>query len=130
MSFIPNYIIKRMFPKDCAKVVPNGIEITFINVISPLSIDEIPDNVLDYVDLTLDNAIQSNEFKSKIIITVENKEYTAANAKEFQGQTIPVGGAVKIFVPITTIKAGEEHEVKLQIKLDNPIELIIKRTVC
>jgi hypothetical protein len=48
MSYIPKYILKRMLPADCVKSIEDGIEITFLNVLSPITIEQIPNNVLDY----------------------------------------------------------------------------------
>ena len=129
MSYIPKYILKRMFPNDAFKAVEGGIEMTAVNVISPISIDEMPDDVLNYVELLIDGQALSKDIMAKTKITVENKTYTIENAKEFVGQTIPVGGTIKVFCPVTNIKAGEEHEMKLTIKLDNPFQIEVKRTV-
>ena len=132
MSYIPKYILKRMFPKDAVKKVEGGgVEITMVNVISPLSVDEVPEDVENYIDGAIDGkAIDKAAMKEKLRFTVnDEKTFTYANAQEFAGYVIPVGGKIKIFLPVTDIEAGEEHEFEIKIATDNPFELSFKRTV-
>jgi hypothetical protein len=129
MSYIPKYILKRMFPKDCVKEIEGGVEINMINVISPLSIDDgIPDDAENHIDFILDGNVIDAELKKKITFTIEDKTYTVANAKEFEGVVIPVGGSIKIFLPVDC-KSGEEHEFDITIQTDNPFHIKVKRTV-
>ncbi|MHA1820680.1 MAG: hypothetical protein ACTSU2_05830 [Promethearchaeota archaeon] len=129
MSYIPKYILKRMFPKDCVKKVDNGVEIKMINVISPLSIDEgIPDDPWNYIDAIIDGKPLDEDKKKKITLKFEGKEYVVEKAKEFEGVVIPVGGSVIIFIPIE-LSQGEEHDFDITIKTDNPFHIKIKRAV-
>ena len=41
MTYLPKYILKRMFPQDCLALTRNGFEIAIMNVISPLDIGSI-----------------------------------------------------------------------------------------
>ncbi|MFX0103574.1 MAG: hypothetical protein ACFFCS_28690 [Candidatus Hodarchaeota archaeon] len=117
MSFIPKYILKRMCPKDCARAVEGGTELTLINVISPLSIDEMPDDLENHFEVHVDGEPLSKDILEKCRITVNDKEYTLKNAKEFEKELIPVGGIVKAFAPLTHLKPGEEHSVRLKLSL-------------
>ena len=128
MSYIPKYILKRMFPEDSFKKVENGIEVSLVNVISPLSVDEVPDDVVNYIDAVIDGTPISNEDKEKVTITTGGNTYTLTNAKEFAGVVIPVGEAVKIFIPCD-LEEGSEHEIGITIKTEHPFELSVKRTV-
>jgi hypothetical protein len=38
--------------------------------------------------------------QKKKSLTVEGKTYSVSKAKEFQGVIIPVGGTVKVFLPV------------------------------
>jgi hypothetical protein len=129
MSYIPKYILKRMLPADCCKAVAGGVEITMVNVISPISIDEVPDNVLDYVDVKVDGKALDTATKSKVAIEFEGQKYTLGNAKAVAGKTIPVGGTLKVFAPVSGLKKGETHKVEVIIKLDNPIQIEVERTL-
>ncbi|MHA1338508.1 MAG: hypothetical protein ACTSRZ_01235 [Promethearchaeota archaeon] len=130
MSYIPKYILKRMLPKDCVKsVAGGGIEITMINVISPIAIEEVPDNVLDYVEIKIDGKEISKDKLAKTTISFEDEIYTLENAKDALGKTIPVGGTLKINVPDLGLNAGEEHEFEVTIKTDNPINIKVSRTI-
>ncbi|MBD3186580.1 hypothetical protein GF325_07125 [Candidatus Bathyarchaeota archaeon] len=131
MSYIPKYIMKRMFPKDAVKKINGGLEITMINVISPLSVDEVPDDVENYIEASIDGKpVDKEALKENLKITVdEDKSFTYKNAKEFAGYVIPVGGKIKIFVPVEDIEPGKEHEFEIIIKTDNPFQLSFTRKV-
>jgi hypothetical protein len=121
-----------MVPADAVKAVPGGFELHVLNVISPLSIDEIPDDYmkyLDHLDVQIDGKPIPDAEKAQITIEVDGVKYGQANLKDAIGKTIPVGGKLIIFVPNTWMKAGEEHEIKILVKLDNPIDVSIVRTV-
>jgi hypothetical protein len=122
-----------MLPPDCVKATEKGLEINVLNVISPLSIDEVPDDYLNYLDMLevkIDGTPISNDIKAQIEIIYNGKSYNKTNLKEAVGQTIPVGGTLTIFLPIISIKAGEEHTFDINVKLDNPININITRTIC
>ena len=83
MSYIPKYILKRMFPKDCVKKVEGGVKINMVNVISPLSIDDgIPDNAEEHIDVMIDGEIIGPEKKKEMTISVDDKTYSVDKAKE------------------------------------------------
>ncbi|HME56189.1 MAG TPA: hypothetical protein VKM55_28560 [Candidatus Lokiarchaeia archaeon] len=128
MSYIPKYILKRMFPDDSFKKVENGIEVTMINVLSPLSVDEVPDDVMNYLEASIDGTPVADEDKEKIEITTGGNTYTIANAKEFAGVVIPVGGTIKVFIPCD-LEEGSEHEFGINIKTEHPFLLNVKRTI-
>lgn len=129
MSYIPKYILKRMFTEDAVKNVAGGVEVTMTNVISPLSVDEVPDDVENYIDLSVDGQALPAEKKKDIRISFAGKSFSISNAKEFAGVVIPVGEKVTIFAPVGGLVAGSEHEFALTIKTDNPFQLAFTRTV-
>jgi hypothetical protein len=130
MSYIPKYILKRMFPKDCVKAADNGVTVSMVNVISPLSIDDgIPDDAENHVDVNIDGKALDAETKKKLSFTIDGTTYTIAKAIDFQGVVIPVGGKIEVFLPGSDLKAGEEHEFEIIIKTDNPFQLKFKRTI-
>lgn len=129
MSYIPKYILKRMFSKDAVKKVEGGVTITLTNVISPLSVDEVPEDVENYIELSVDGKKLDDEKKKQFKIILEDgTEYNIDNAQEFAGKVIPVGSKVSVFAPLN-VNAGEEHEFGVLIKTDNPFELSVKREV-
>nr|MDO8110372.1 hypothetical protein [Candidatus Sigynarchaeota archaeon] len=128
MSYIPKYILKRMFPDDSFKKVAGGIEVTMVNVISPLSVDEVPADVENYIDAKIDGKPLSAADKKKIKIVTGGKTFTIANAKTFAGVVIPVGDKIVVFVP-STLEKGSEHEISIIIKTEHPFELTVKRKI-
>jgi hypothetical protein len=129
MSYIPKYILKRMIPKDAVKAVAGGVEITAVNVISPISVDEVPDDVINYLEVEMDGVKISENQKKGLKIFVAEKEYNLANAKDLVGQTIPVGATIKIFAPVV-LEKGSTHKVNVVIKTNNPINIEVEREVC
>ncbi|MBN2153446.1 MAG: hypothetical protein JW839_18470 [Candidatus Lokiarchaeota archaeon] len=130
MSYIPKYIMKRMFPEDSFKAVEGGLEVTMVNVISPLSVDEVPDDVENYLEATVNGTKLTDEEKKKIKIITSQKTYMLSNAKEFAGVVIPVGDKLKVFLP-GKFEVGSEPEISILIKTEHPFELGgIKRKVC
>jgi hypothetical protein len=129
MSFIPKYILKRMFPDGCAKNITGGVEITMVNVISPLGIDDgVPESAENHIDVLIDGKPLGPDLKKKITLTVEGKTYMISKAKEFQGVIIPVGGMVKVFLPIA-LEKGKEHDFDITIKTDNPFHIKVAKVV-
>ncbi len=119
-----------MFPEDAFKAVAGGLEVTMVNVISPLSVDEVPDDVTNYIEATVNGVNISDADKKKIKIITSNKTFSMTNAKEFAGVVIAVGEKLKVFIPGKFAK-GDEPEVGITIKTEHPFELGgIKRKVC
>lgn len=128
MSYIPKYILKRMLPKDCVKATDDGIEITFLNVISPITIEEIPDDAIDYLVVSVDGNEITDDQKNGIQIEMDGELATIDNIKNYIGRTIPVGGKLKINVPVK-LAAGEKHDFDITIKTDNPFNIKVSRKV-
>lgn len=120
-----------MIPENAMKAVEGGVEVTIINVISPINIDDIPENIdpLEYLEVKIDGEIQPRDQLQRLVVTLGGRKYTWSNVLDARGETVPVGGELKIFFPTDKVKAGEEHEVDVTIKTDNPINIKVTRTV-
>jgi len=134
MSYIPKYILKRMFPADSVKIIKDGLEISMLNVISPLSVDGIPaTGVEEYIEFKVDGKPLDKAAKAKMMLTIgegaETKSCTVADAHKFDGVVVPVGGKMRIFVPVTAVKAGEEHDFELMVKTEHPFNVQFRRMV-
>ena len=123
MSYMPKYIIKRLFPSDCIKLKGDGVEITFNNVLAPMAVEKIPEGVayLERYSIKIDGNEVPLELMKKAKVTVNGKVYASTNIKEMEGEVIPAGGKIVIFAPITEfagkkLKKGEEHEFYVVIK--------------
>ncbi|MHA1819886.1 MAG: hypothetical protein ACTSU2_16090 [Promethearchaeota archaeon] len=129
MSYIPKYILKRMLPKDCIEATDDGFLIKMVNVISPITVEEIPDNVIDYLEVKIDDTPVSDEVKKGIKIkNDEGMEVGIENMADAIGVTIPVGGHLTIFVPYK-VEKGSKHKFDVLIKADNPINISVEREV-
>jgi hypothetical protein len=135
MSYIPKYILKRMIPKDAVKLIGDNLEITMVNVISPISIDEVPDDLLNYLELKVDNEVvmgAGNEgVGSGLQIKAEGKVFTLKNVKEAVGLTLPVGGTLTVVMPnVKKLEKGSTHSFEVTIKTNNPVNVQFEREVC
>lgn len=153
MSYIPKYILKRMFPKDKSlKVVKKDgksfIMIQMVNVLQPLS---VPDKI-DIGDFDVNSAPNYLDLKingKDLKVTVENvKKYVTiwAQGKGFNyedilvhnkaaGITIAVGGKISLLIDMAypgvkdLVPGPGEYEVSVNVKLDNPISLTVPATL-
>ncbi len=124
-----------MVPDNAVKIVGTNIEITIVNVISPLTIEEIPEGDLSqYVDIALDGkwfeGQAKQDYVNKIELRYEDKAVTLKNVRQFSGLTLPVGAQIKLVAPNSSgWKAGETHSVTVKINLDNPVEVSAERKI-
>ncbi|HMF34665.1 MAG TPA: hypothetical protein VKK79_24800 [Candidatus Lokiarchaeia archaeon] len=125
MSYIPKYILKRMVPPDAVKNTDDGWEVEVTNVISPLTVDEIPDNVMDLVSFKIDGEEMD---KSTMALRYEDKTVSVDNPQDALGVTIPVGGKVYIVHKGDQLPAGM-HKFEVSVKADNPINIEVEREV-
>jgi len=128
MSYIPKYILKRMLPEDCVKATADGFTITMTNVISPLTVEEIPPNAIDYLEFKLNDVEVSADVKKGIKITAGDKTVGINNLQDALGATIPVGGILAISVP-QKVEKGQKYKFTVTIKANNPINIEVERTV-
>ena len=118
-----------MIPNDAVKAMNNGIEITAVNVISPIAIDEIPDNITNYLEVEIDGNKISDDQKKGIEVSIGDKKYNIKNAKQLVGTTVAVGASIKIFAPVK-LEKGSKHKVNVIIKTNNPINIEVEREIC
>ena len=123
-----------MIPKDAVKIDGDNVVIDATNVISPISIDEIPDDVLNYLEVQLDGEVvisgEKTELAEGLKLMFDEKEFTLKNIQDAVGETLPVGGKLKIIFPNSLgLASGEEHTVEVVIKTDNPISIKVTRTI-
>lgn len=127
MSYIPKYILKRMIPKEGVRKVPEGVMIEVINVISPISIDEIPnDDLMNYVEVLIDGKLVDKEIVRKTKLIAQGKTYGVEDLKSLVGTTIPVGEKINILFPLD-LAPGKEYDVTVTIKQNNPITINVQR---
>jgi hypothetical protein len=125
MSYIPKYIMKRMVPEGAVKNTNTGWEIEVTNVISPLTVDQIPDNVMDIFNFKVDDKEMD---KTKMSLRYEDKVVSLKNPKDALGVTVPVGGKIYIIAEDKPLPAGT-HKFEINIQIDNPINITIEREV-
>ena len=118
-----------MIAKDAIKLVGNDLVFTVVNVISPWTIDEVPDDVLNYLEAKVDN--EKQDLSKGFTIKAEDKTYTLKNIKESLGSTFPVGGILTLSMPNhKKLAKGSTHSFEITIKLNNPIQILFEREIC
>ncbi|MHA1732833.1 MAG: hypothetical protein ACTSU5_12880 [Promethearchaeota archaeon] len=123
MSYIPKYILKRMVPMDAVKATDNGFVIEVTNVISPLSVDEIPDDLSNLISFKVDGKeLPVEKFKLKHEDTVVD----IMNPQSALGVTVPVGGKIEIIYEGGKLEPGT-HEFEVNIQADSPVSIKLER---
>lgn len=127
MSYIPNFVIKKMIPKDSIKVTDTGFDATIINVISKLTIDQIPDDLLNYFDLKIDDQEIDEDVKKGITISDgEGMVVSLENLQDALGITIEVNAKLTISVQYK-INKGKNYKFNVLIKSKEPISVEFER---
>ena len=129
MDYIPKYIIKRMIKPDGVKKVEGGVEIQIVNIVSAIEItDQVPDNALDYVNADLDGKPVPKDVIANVKIRFEDGEFLITDTRKAKGKILPVGGVLRIFVPVE-LKVGEEHTFEIKLKEETRFNIQVTRTI-
>jgi hypothetical protein len=150
MSYIPKYIIKRMFPKEqCLKIVKKdgkqAIQVQMVNVMSPIA---VPDNLksqignLDLEALAKNLKIEVNGkaipvsvegVKNSVRIWTQGKGFSLDDLlnDKAAGVTIPVGGKLTLTIDsdmkgldfASIMKGPGDYEVGVEWTGDGPMNI-------
>jgi len=154
MSYVPKYILKRMFPKEkCLKLVKHEgkdvIVLAMVNVISPIAVPDgpinlgpvkLPDEVEKYLKIAINGVqipVTPQIFANDVSLWYEGKKHTANSIlKESSaaGLNIPVGGILALMINKAIVPAalnsalvnGAEIEVQVDVALNNPVSVAHK----
>ena len=157
MSYIPKYIIKRMFPrKKCLSMVEyegdEWVKLMMVNVISPIEVPEgeidlggidLPNKVGEYIDIKVNdiNVEATKEILlNDVILVTDGEVHTWESIFEdgsAGGKTVPVGGKIELLIKKSAfpdevkdlMEAGEEVEVSVHTTIDNPMDITVKAIV-
>ncbi|GAB4306994.1 MAG: hypothetical protein Kow0069_04160 [Promethearchaeota archaeon] len=116
-----------MVPADAVKATDDGFVIEVTNVISPLTVDEIPENInlAEMVTFKVDDEeLDPNDF----VLRFEDVEVSLQNPQAALGVTVPVGGKLMIiYKGGAKWEKGTTHTFELNVQLDNPISIKLER---
>ena len=115
-----------MVAQDGLKKVEGGVQLTLVNVIMPIPLDQVPGEVLDFLTLKVNGKELTKDEMSKVQIDWEEKKYTFMNLKD--ALTIPVGAQVKFFLPTTDVQVGQAMKLEILIPAVN-VNIEFERTV-
>jgi hypothetical protein len=123
---IPKYILKRMLPKDSIKNTEEGFVIKALNVMSPFTIDEIPDAIERLFYFKVDGELIKVD---NISLKVGEKVFAVTNAKTIIGETLPMGSVLELRITgkhLTkgkhvfeiTVTPPDDPEIKINFEYD------------
>lgn len=136
MSYIPKYIIKRLITENGVQLEGDMLKFTLVNVISPITIDEIPEDFLNFIEIKIDDKVVLNGTDQKangdkMHLKFVDKEFTVQTFKQALGLIIPVGGTGVVKFPnVLNLEKGSTHKFAVTIKLNNPVNIEFERKVC
>ncbi len=152
MSYIPKYIIKRMFPRDtCLQLVKfkgeDYVRLEMLNVISPISVPappydlgnlNLPADVGKFIKIAISGInvpVTPEIFLNDFSLWSQGKQHTWDSVMKGSaaGVNIPVGGKLvalirkKAFPKEVQAKMvdGAETEVKVDVTVDNPMSIAV-----
>ncbi len=131
-QYIPKYIIKRLVPAKGVKKEGDVLNITFVNVLSPINVsEEFPDDLSGKIKVSVDGKELPEEQIFETTLDIEGKTYKITELGNLKGETIPVGAQIFIKVPDkdNMIKSGETHKFSVWIEETPNLSLDIERTV-
>jgi hypothetical protein len=129
MSYIPKYVLKRMIPADAIKLVGDFLEITFINILTPVQIKTLPANYLDYISFIVDGTPLDQSIMEQVIFTLEDKEIPLSNPFAANNLLVPVGAKLFIKVPNPGFQQGETHKIDVKIADYQRFNFSVERTI-
>jgi hypothetical protein len=153
MSYVPKYIIKRMFPKDeCLQVVTYEgkpwVQIQAINVFSPATVPDhidlgpvkLPDDAGKYLKISVNGTalpVTPEVLVNDVLIYVGGKKYTfnsIIKENAAAGLTLAVGGKLTILIKKSAFpkaiqdllaKPGEVT-ILVEVVIDQPGSIEVK----
>ncbi len=125
MSAIPKYIIKRMIPEDAVKNTNYGWSMSIINVISPLSVTEAPENINDLFKIVVDGKQIGNDV---FTLAYNGIEATVQNPMAAVGVTVPVGGVIELRCKGERLSPGK-HSFQIEIQSHSETRIDFERMV-
>lgn len=154
MSYIPKYVLKRMFKRDeCMQVVKKDgkeyVQIQMINVISPMAIPEgkidlgnvnLPADIGKFLKIKVNDAdvpVTPKVLTDQVEIYEAGNKHTwdsVMNKGSAGGKTIPVGGKLTLLIEkaafpanvVEMMKPGGIAKVKVEVTLDNPMVIEVE----
>jgi hypothetical protein len=157
MSYIPKYIIKRMFPKDTALQLvqyegEDFVQLQMINVLQPINVPSgpydlgsinLPDGVGDYIHIKVNNVeapVTPEILMNDVSLWSQGNKHTWQSIMEENsaaGATIPVGGKLTMLIRKSVFSQevqdmmndGADAEVSVEIKADNPTNITVPATM-
>ena len=128
MSYIAKIYLNKMFKKaDCLSIDGDNVVLLIRNVLNPMLLEKPPEKSLDHIKVWGDGELLNLE---GLQIEWKGTKYDDSNSASLEGKVIELGDEYKATWPNKMgWKSDENHEVRIKIIQDRPIEIKIKRTV-
>ncbi|MHA1793244.1 MAG: hypothetical protein ACTSVI_11405 [Promethearchaeota archaeon] len=115
MGYVPKYVLKRMVPQDAIKKVDGGLELSVINMIATIPVDQIPGDPIDLIEIKFNGEALSSDVMKKIELRFDDETYLLPNLVD--AGTIPVNKTVVFYFPIEDYKVGDEITIEINIPI-------------
>lgn len=134
---VPKFLIDRILPDNgISSPEPGILKVTIINAFKPIAIDNIPANIWDFLDFSINSKKISTEVKrvcaENSAIIWEGKEYKFEDLKSLIGTTIPIGAQIIFLLtcpPELELKKGKNYLFSVQIRIKPPLLLGFSRKI-
>jgi hypothetical protein len=129
MSFIPKYVLKRVFPVDSVKLIDDNLEVTFINILSPVQIKTLPPNCADYMEIKVDGNPLDKSILEQMVFRFDEKEILLSDPSAANNLLVPEGTIIKITIPNPGVQQGETHKIDIKIADYQKFRFSIERVI-
>lgn len=134
---VPKFLIDRILPDNGLSFLESGLlKVEIINAVSPIVVDNIPANIWDFLDFSINgrpiptNIKQHCAQNSKVVW--KGTEYKFEDMKSFEGTIIPIGAQITFLLacpPELGLKKGQRYLFSLQIRIKPPLLLGFSRKI-
>ncbi len=112
MKKIPETLLRQLIPKDGCKITENGFKIKAVNVFSPIAVDELPENLLDLLEVHIDG--DSIDLQA-VDLQIHGERFPIAEYERALKKPIEVNQSVEFIYTGGSISPGT-HQVEFLLK--------------
>ena len=105
-----------VLPKKNVKAVPNGVQLTFINILPSITIKDFKiENIAEHADVFVGGRLLEEADFRQIQINLDGKDYKLEDFEQIPVIKIPHKPSTKVFFPSDAQK-GEKLKFKVCVK--------------
>jgi len=113
MSYIPKYVLKRMFTEDAIKKVENGLTLSFKNLSMSIPVGQAPENPADMLEIKINGTPLTREQKELVEVSWEDKKFMLPNIMD--AGEVPLNADITFFLPTEGYNVGDELTIAAEV---------------